>query len=42
MALERRRIVTLEGLGAADNPGPLQRAFIAGAGGAMRLLHRRA
>lgn len=28
VALEKRRITTLEGLGTLDNPGPLQRAFI--------------
>src|SRR3982750_3380884 len=28
-ALAGRNITTLEGLGSADNPGPLQRAFIA-------------
>jgi nicotinate dehydrogenase subunit A len=28
MLLERRRITTLEGLGTAQNPGPVQRAFI--------------
>jgi nicotinate dehydrogenase subunit A len=27
--LEGKRVTTLEGLGSADNPGPLQRAFIA-------------
>ena len=29
MALEGRKIVTLEGLGTVDHPGPLQAAFIA-------------
>ncbi|HUC64132.1 MAG TPA: (2Fe-2S)-binding protein [Stellaceae bacterium] len=28
-ALQGRKITTVEGLGTADNPGPLQRAFIA-------------
>ncbi len=28
-ALENRRITTVEGLGTADDPGPMQRAFIA-------------
>jgi nicotinate dehydrogenase subunit A len=28
MLLEGKRIVTLEGLGTADRPGPMQRAFI--------------
>jgi nicotinate dehydrogenase subunit A len=28
VALEGRRVTTLEGLGTIDNPGPLQRAFI--------------
>src|SRR5437870_7904642 len=28
-AAEGRRVTTLEGLGTIDNPGPLQRAFIA-------------
>jgi aerobic-type carbon monoxide dehydrogenase small subunit (CoxS/CutS family) len=27
-ALQDRRIITVEGLGSVDNPGPLQRAFI--------------
>jgi aerobic-type carbon monoxide dehydrogenase small subunit (CoxS/CutS family) len=28
MALQDRRIITVEGLGSVENPGPLQRAFI--------------
>ena len=40
-ALAQSEITTLEGLGTLERPHPLQAAFIAGAGGAVRLLHRR-
>ncbi len=39
MLLQGRTITTLEGLGTVEAPGPMQRAFIAGAGGTVWVLH---